>query len=67
MTVSEHQLWLDFEQLDRLRDRLRRPDRLSGAQRLLAVLISRGLAERDLETAAALCMVLDHQGEPDGR
>jgi hypothetical protein len=63
VTVSEHQLQLDLDQLarrlaDRIRDR-REHVRRGGAERLLIALVRHGLGERDLLAAAALAIELD--------
>jgi hypothetical protein len=60
VTVHEHQLQLDFDELARPLDQLHARRRMhGGAERLLAELVMRGLAERDLPVAAALALTLD--------
>jgi hypothetical protein len=64
MTVSEHQLQLDFDALQRLVATLHDRRRIDpGAPRLLAALVHAGLDERDLPVAAALCVLLDEPKE----
>ena len=60
VTVSEHQLQLDFDALVRLAERVRAPHRIeNGPERLLAHLVRRGLDERALLSAAALVLQAD--------
>jgi hypothetical protein len=63
MAVAPGQLSCDAD-LERLVDQLRARHRVqTGSARLLRALVARGLAQRDLGTAAALCIELDRPRE----